>query len=492
MKTHLASNVNSSRLGRRARVLAPALGAAIGCVLASPPASAQLLEGAMNVQKLDPAPGKRNLIVTRGARTDGEHAVTLSLLGSFAKDPFIISTNNGDTNIIQGLVTGDVMVAYTPVPIFQLGLRLPITYVKGNGVNPENGDPGTFTGQDIEATGLSDPELEGKFRIVGEVKDPFVFGAAVFLGAPLGEATAKGAYIGTQSVSAGARLIADLDVDPLFLGANVGYRYKDEGRIDETEFGSDLIYSAGAGVRIGPAVQILVDMFGSSQFSDDPSTNAAELDGALRIAPITSSWMVQLGGGVGLAQGSVGVPAYRAFLGFGYSFESFDEDEDGYEDGNDQCPTEAEDRDGYEDEDGCPELDNDGDAIRDDADKCPDDPEDLDKHDDTDGCADPDNDKDGVPDVSDRCSGDPENMNGFEDDDGCPDVPDKDKDGVTDDKDQCTDTPEDTDGFEDVDGCPDPDNDGDGFPDDRDECVDQAEDGKGKKKEEKEDGCPKE
>jgi OOP family OmpA-OmpF porin len=492
MKTQIASNVTKSGIGRRVRALLPGAGVAVGLALASSPASAQLLEGAINVQKLSPAPGKRNFIVTRGARTDGEHAVTLGVLANFGSNPFVIATNTADTNVVQGLVTGDVLIAYTPVPIFQLGLRLPITYVKGNGVNPENGDPGNFTGREIEATGLSDPELEGKFRIVGKVEDPFVFGAALFLGAPLGEATAEGAYIGAESVSVGARLIADLDVDPLLLGANVGYRYKKEGRIDDTEFGPDLLYSAGAGVRIGPSVAFLVDLFGSSQFSDDPSTNAAEVLGALRIAPITSSWAVQLGGGVGLAQGSVGVPDYRALIGFGYSFESSDEDSDMLEDDDDQCPTEPEDVDGFEDDDGCPELDNDADAIMDDVDKCTNDAEDVDKHLDTDGCPEPDNDKDGVPDVGDRCADEAEAVNGFEDEDGCPDVPDKDSDGVMDDKDKCADQAEDTDGFEDVDGCPDPDNDGDGIPDERDECVDQAEDGKGKKPEEKEDGCPKE
>jgi hypothetical protein len=427
--------------------------------------------------------------VTRGARTDGEHAFGFGLIGSFARDPFVIATADADTNVVQGLVTGNVLLSYTPTPILQLGLNLPIAYVKGNGVNPVNGAPGNLSEpkQDIDATGLSDPELEGKFRIVGQPSDPFVFGAAVFLGAPLGEATAEGAYVGSDSVSAGARLIADLKVDPLMLAANLGYRYKDEVRIAQTEFGSDLMYGIGAGVGVTPSIHRLVDAFGSTQFSDDPSTNAAEIDGALRYVAIDGSWSVQLGGGAGLAAGSVGVPAYRALLGFGYYLESSDEDGDGKADGDDLCPTEPEDVDGFEDNDGCPDNDNDGDAIMDDVDKCPDKAEDMDKHEDTDGCPDPDNDKDGVKDTSDRCPDEAETINGFEDEDGCPDVPDRDSDGVPDDEDHCPDKAEDTDGFEDVDGCPDPDNDGDGIPDERDECVDTAEDMNG---EEDEDGCP--
>jgi hypothetical protein len=485
----------------RRRTATPAILGAVtvtGALLASSaPAQAQtttadeepLLEGSINVQRFTPAPGPRNFLVTRGARTDGEHAVGFGLVASFGRDPFVIATADSDTNVVQGLVTGNVLFNYTPIPILQIGLNLPLTYVKGNGVNPLNGQSGTLSEprRDIDATGLSDPELEAKFRIVGEVNDPFVFGAAAFVGAPLGEATAEGAYIGGDSVNAGARLIADLKVDPLLLAANVGYRYKDEGRIDQTEFGSDLIYGLGVGVAATPSIHLLVDAFGSSQFSGDPSTNAAEVDGALRYVAGDGGWSVQLGGGAGLASGSVGVPAYRALLGFGVYLESADEDADGKPDDDDSCPTEAEDVDGFEDNDGCPDNDNDGDAIVDDSDKCKDEAEDMDKFEDTDGCPDNDNDKDGVKDTSDRCPDEAETVNGFEDEDGCADVPDKDSDGVTDDEDKCPDKSEDTDGFEDTDGCPDPDNDGDGIPDDRDECVDSAEDMNG---EDDEDGCP--
>jgi OOP family OmpA-OmpF porin len=476
----------------------------VGLSLSSRPAAAQLvppppvatepllLEGSINVQRFNPAPGPRNFITTRGARTDGEHAFSVGLLGSFAKDPFVVGTQAaGDTHVVQALVTGDLLVSYTPVPIFQLGLRLPITYAKGNGINPLDGSSGTLQEprNDIAATGLSDPELEAKFRIVGEVKDPFVLGAALFLGAPLGEASAEGAYIGSESVTAGGRIIGDVAVGPAVFGVNLGYRYKDEGRIGETEYGSEGFYGVAAGVAIGSTVHLVADLFGSSQFSSDVSTNAAEVDGALKIAPEAASWAITAGGGAGLAAGSVGVPSFRALLGFSYTNEASDSDSDGLAETDDQCPTEPEDTDGFEDSDGCPDLDNDGDALEDSTDKCANDAEDLDKYQDSDGCPDPDNDKDGVRDEGDRCADEAETKNGFEDEDGCPDVPDKDGDGVADDKDKCAEQAEDTDGFEDVDGCPDPDNDGDGVPDDRDECVDDAEDGKGKGAA-AEDGCP--
>ena len=56
--------------------------------------------------------------------------------------------------------------------------------------------------------GLGDAQLEAKFRVHGQVNDPFVLGAAGFVSAPLGHATAKGDYVGDTLPSAGVR--ADL------------------------------------------------------------------------------------------------------------------------------------------------------------------------------------------------------------------------------------------------------------------------------------------
>jgi outer membrane protein OmpA-like peptidoglycan-associated protein len=163
----------------------------------------------------------------------------------------------------------------------------------------------------------------------------------------------------------------------------------------------------------------------------------------------------------------------------------------------DKCPTPAgpspdalwgvvEDRDGFEDDDGCPDPDNDGDGVEDHEDECPGKAEDIDGFDDADGCPDLDNDDDGVPDDRDDCPAEKEDIDGRLDDDGCPD-PDNDGDGLPDERDSCPLAAEDRDGFEDADGCPDPDNDGDGIADALDFCPDEAEDLDGVTDS---DGCP--
>ena len=451
--------------------------------------------GEFTVQRFDPAPGPRNYFTTRGVRTDGKMAWSAGLFVNYANQPFVVrsclsQTNCSDANAIQkqnvkvveNMVTGDVLGSFTPIPRLQLGLKVPVTFVKGQGLT----DQGTADPNGLSGTGLGDIELEGKYRLHGEIRDPFVVGLGAFVTGPLGHATSKGNYIGDTTPTAGLRAIFDGAKGPFSVGGNLAGVYRGNGRVGTTKLGPEFRYGIGAGFKVSPVFRILLDDFGSTKFSSHNGTNANEIDGGVQIMPLGSPILVNLGAGTGLIQG-VGVPRVRAFVGFMYVQERRDRDNDGIYDNDDQCPTEAEDRDGYQDSDGCPDPDNDGDTILDKDDKCPDKAEDPDGFEDSDGCPDYDNDKDGIPDDHDRCPNKPETKNGYKDDDGCPDEPDRDNDGVPDAKDKCPDQPEDTDGFQDTDGCPDPDNDGDGIVDNKDQCVDQPETYNGYQDD---DGCP--
>jgi hypothetical protein len=482
---------------KRGLGVALALGAAFAtCCWDTPPAFAQEVisyEGAVNVQRFGTAPGPRNFLVTRGARSDGEHALSFGLLAHYGNKPLVVNTERRDGNdvtvvevlAVENLVTADAWFAYTPTPALQLSLRLPVTYVKGQGL-AEDGGAGQLADQPVDAVGLSDPELEGKFRFVGDADSPFTMGASLFLTAPMGEATAERQFIGSETVTGGARLIADFKQGALSSAANLGYRVQKEARIGGSAIGSEALFGVGLGLEASPVLSFIADLFGASTFGGGAGTSTLEAGIGARLSPLNSPLAITIGGGPGIIH-AIGGPAFRAFVGFSYANESADLDQDGIEDTQDQCPADPEDYDGYEDSDGCPDTDNDGDAIADAVDKCPDEAEDSDGFEDLDGCPDPDNDKDGLPDVSDRCPNEAENLNGFEDEDGCPDIPDTDGDGVDDQHDKCPTEPEDTDGYQDTDGCPDLDNDGDGLPDDVDECVDEAEDMNGF---EDEDGCP--
>ncbi len=447
------------------------------------------------VQRFNPAPGPRNFFTTRGARIDGTTGFSGGLFLNYAYKPFMLKSCESQTNcdsanalypedvaVVENLATADAMAALAVHPHIQLGLRVPVSLVKGQGLSSE----GTAASGGMSAVGLGDPELEGKFRLHGDVKDTFVLGAAVFATAPLGHAMKEGYLLGDRTPSAGLRAILDGESGPFSFGGNLVGIYRGESTVGSTALGPEFRYNAAFGFRVSPVLRLIAEGFGGTKSSTKNGTNSLEGLGGVQISPLSSSIAVSAGVGTGIIEG-VGVPKVRAFVGIMYAGAQGDRDGDGINDDADQCPTEAEDRDGSEDSDGCPDLDNDGDGIADGADKCLKEPEDMDGFQDGDGCPDPDNDKDGVADGADRCPDKAETKNGFNDEDGCPDEPDQDGDGVADSKDKCPTEAEDTDGFEDTDGCPDPDNDKDGIADSSDECVDEPETKNGF---EDADGCP--
>jgi len=464
-------------------------------VLSAHEAHAQVVSGDFAIQRFDAAAGPHNYLTTRGARTDGKMVWSMGLVANYSYLPFQVGSCESTTDcqgpdakafatakVIENQLQGDLLGTLTPIPRLQLALKIPVTWVKGQGISPD----GTFSKEGINAAGIGDPQLEVKGRVYGEVTAPFVIGLSGFVTAPVGHAMAENKYIGDEGPTAGGRLILDGEKGPFSVGANLGGAYRPTAHIGNAEIGPEGRYSVAAGYRVGPLIRIVVDMFGTTRFSSSAGENTLEIDGGLQIQPLNSPLSVSLAGGTSPVEG-VGAPKVRAILGVIYAVEKRDRDDDGIDDAADQCPTDKEDRDGNEDSDGCPDPDNDLDTVPDAVDKCPNEAEDQDNFEDRDGCPDPDNDKDGIPDVSDQCPNEPETKNGFKDDDGCPDEADKDGDGVPDARDKCPDEAEDTDGFEDTDGCPDLDNDNDGIPDAQDECIDEPEN---RNKFEDEDGCP--
>jgi hypothetical protein len=469
--------------------------AGLGSLFVSGQALAQQrVDHSISVQRFQAAPGPRNFFSMRGARTDGEKVWSAGVMVNYAFQPLTVRSClkvddcsqpgaiQSDVKVVENMLTGDFLGSYTIVPRVQLGLRIPVTWLKGVGITPDGHDEPNG----INAVGMGDSEIEGKFRLYGDLKTPFVIGATVFATAPLGQATAKDKFMGDKLPTFGVRAIFDGETQGFSFGGNLAGVYRKSVVIGSTDLGSEFRYAVGAGYRVSPVFRVMGEAFGTTRFSTKAGENTMEGLAGIQILPLSSPLQFTLGGGTGIVQG-VGVPKVRAMLGVLYVAEGKDQDGDGIEGAADQCPTEPEDKDGYEDSDGCPDRDNDLDNIPDAQDKCPDKTEDMDGFEDIDGCPEADNDKDGIPDTGDRCPNEPETKNGYKDDDGCPDEADTDNDGVPDSRDKCVNEPEDTDGFQDTDGCPDPDNDNDGVLDADDECVDEAETVNGYQDE---DGCP--
>lgn len=453
-------------------------------------------EGEFSVQRFEAAPGSKNYLTVEGVRMDAAMGFTAGVMVNYANRPFVVKSCRAQTDcsapnattedvpVINDMFTADVLASLTPVPMVQIGLRLPVTYVSGAGIDLTDGGPADGG---LKAFGVGDATLEGKFRFFGDPKtSAVVLGGAVDVSAPLGTITAKDKYIGnSMPITAGGRLIFDGSFGPVSFGLNLRGVYRPEARLGSTVVGPfEFRYGAAVGYRVSPTVRVLAEGFGGTKFSSQNGTNSLEVDGALQITPLSLPLAFTLGGGGGVLQG-VGVPLFRALGGVAFVAEVGDEDGDGINDKDDKCPSIAEDKDGFEDDDGCLEDDNDQDKVPDLQDKCPLKPETINGLDDDDGCPDelPDKDKDGIGDADDKCPDDFGKMR-VKEFYGCPDT---DQDGIADKADGCPDQPEDTDGFADTDGCPDPDNDGDKINDELDECIDQPEVYNGFKDT---DGCP--
>ena len=149
----------------------------------------------------------------------------------------------------------------TPIPRLQLALKIPVSWVKGQGISRD----GTFAQPEdrIDTVGLGDPQLEAKVRVHGQVTDPFVLGLSGFVTAPLGHAIADGLIPRRHGPNVGGRVILDGEKGPFSIGANIGGAYRPTAQIGNAEIGSKARYSVAAGYRIGPMIRVIADMFGT-------------------------------------------------------------------------------------------------------------------------------------------------------------------------------------------------------------------------------------
>ena len=451
-----------------------------------------------SVNRFTPAPGPNNYWATESANITGHLVPGGGLTIDFGHRPLSLleadCTDASQTDCeVTGRRDGADLVGYQlnfnlwgSLILFdrvQVGLVVPLSLMSGDAYAINRGMldlvPITDGGTQFA---IGDPTLSVKARILGQGQG-FFLGASVFATAPVAQQMASDSFIGDESLRVGGSLIAEYIHSGLHIAANVGGFYRPERTFLSTTVGSEITYRGAVGYDVTPLVMVFGEVEGAFGLSKELDENPLEarLGGRLRIDDLTFS----LGGGAGIISGA-GVPTVRVLAGMAYAPERGDRDNDGIEDSDDSCPTEAEDMDGWEDEDGCPEEDNDQDGRLDGDDPCPNQAEDMDGFEDEDGCPDDDNDADGVRDGFDSCPNDPEDMDGDRDEDGCPDA-DTDRDGIDDVDDQCPNEAEDADGFGDEDGCPEDDFDGDGIPDDGDECPDQAEIINGVNDE---DGCP--
>ncbi len=398
----------------------------------------------VSVERFQPAPGPRNFLMVETARTEGEMAFSLGLTTSYAYDPFrllhclpgacaVPGAMIEKIPVVQSLFTANLLASLTPLSRLQLGLRLPVAYASGQGVDTDPTSAGYGEAQPggIGGFAMGDPAFEVKVRALGQPDSPVRGGVSGSVSARVGHATAPSLYVGDGSPVGVLRAIVDADLGRFFFAANAGAALRSTTQIGTLKLGPELRAGVGAGVRITSQLKVLAEGSGSTNFTTNPGTNGAEIDLAAQYAPSGTPVAVTLGGGAGLNDG-IGVPLFRVLAGLAVNVERGgkqaekidpDRDHDGIPDAEDMCPHEGGDvvrvHGKYY---GCPQRDSDGDGIPDHLDACPDIPGVATQDPATNGCPDPDRDHDGIPNDKDKCPDEPETYNGFQDADGCPDV----------------------------------------------------------------------
>jgi OOP family OmpA-OmpF porin len=439
--------------------------------------------------RFSPAPGAGNYVTVDGAQVGSHLNTSYGAYLEYAADTLVVDDEcshipdvsprcvNREVAFLRSTGLAHVTGSLSLFGRAQVGLDVPLGFT-----DADRYDEVATAGYGIhikprEGFAFADSRLSAKARVFGEAQDALTMSALLSTTLPTAMITSSGdcrdfeqcSFLGERGVQVAGMFISEFSVPEFRVAVNVGAAYRPERRFLDAEVGSEVRYGVAGMYNVTPLFRAGAEVVGSANLlgSDDYPLEARGFLG------YGQDFQVTAGGGAGIL-GDVGSPTYRIFLGVQYSPVTRDEDRDGIEDGDDACPTDAEDRDDFADEDGCPEPDNDGDGVPDEADKCPLEAEDLDKNADEDGCPDLDNDGDGVPDGYDSCETEKEDLDGDRDDDGCPDL-DTDRDGVSDNDDRCPNEAEDTDGLGDDDGCPEVDFDGDGVKDTEDACPDATE-----------------
>lgn len=452
-----------------------------------------------------PAVGTGNFVTVDGAGVGGHKSTSFGVMFDYSADTLRVDQpcegirnvdpgcRNQATSFVHGTGLFHLMGSVSLFDKAQLSLDLPVGFTDSRPfyteVRTASGGSPSIGIQPSEGYSLADARLAAKYLIAGGPKEVLRFSASAFTTVPTGILTSESdckdqeacSFLGERGAQVGASVISEFAIPEVRVSANVGAAYRPERTFLTEQTETELRYGVAGQYYITPLFSGMVEIAGAASLlggGDSP----LEARGAIQYG---QDLVVTAGGAGGVIEG-VGNPTWRAFLGVQWTPTKRDADNDGLDDDDDACPSDAEDADNFMDEDGCPESDNDGDKVPDKNDACVNQREDFDKFEDEDGCPEEDNDRDGVPDGYDSCEGKKEDIDGDRDEDGCPDN-DTDRDGVQDVDDKCVNEPEDSDGLGDEDGCPEEDFDGDAVKDIDDACPDASEWWNGIADE---DGCP--
>jgi hypothetical protein len=264
-------------------------------------------------------------------------------------------------------------------------VRLPLI------LHQEGGQVPPLENTKLSSFALRDPQVSLRYRFSGvsmvdrnAPKDGPGLALQVASSLPIGT---EDAFASDRAVRIDAALLADFQLLGAGAGASLGYRHHFREAGGGGEPGHDeMTFAAALKFPLPPAPMLvaLIEVRGAADFKSKAGT---QLELGLGANLNLGDVMLSLSGSFGPTDG-VGTPDGRVVFGVRWTPSDNDQDGDGLNDGEDQCPFLAEDKDGFNDQDGCPDPDNDNDLIPDLDDRCPNEPAEEGKDEDEDGCTD--------------------------------------------------------------------------------------------------------
>ena len=364
-------------LGALALLLAAARrrGGALGLLLVSPVAAAQ--DGGFDLQRFDPDPQIRGWTLFRDARSAPARTFGAAISASYGHEPLVVvDGSSGDTvaSLVDHLIGLDATFAYTALPWFEVGLRMPALQVGLSGDGGVAAAAGLRTGNPAPG----DLAVALTFTPIREqTGSPVSFATSLTVSAPTGT---RDLLLGQGGPTASLDVSVARRLPFLHVGGQLGYRLvTGGGPVLGVEADDELRWAFGVGVPLlGQQIELQLEHAGAagilaSKTSVKSASLPAEMLVALLATPAGTPVWVRAGTGMGLSR-AWGTPDARAFLEIGgFVGPSEDVEQRKYKDldgdvmvqPQDLCPREAEDFDEVEDQDGCPELDNDSDGVPD-------------------------------------------------------------------------------------------------------------------------------
>lgn len=281
----------------------------------------------LQLQRFRPAPGPADYLTVFSSGVAPHLQLNLGTFFNYGDDPLRLGTS--DTPLARTVAFQsqlDVMAAIGIADQFEVGLLVPWTIrQRGDVLTPLL--PSGQSRDGLNATGLNDWRVTGKFQLLSLGEFPVGLAMVAGLSLPVGR---RDSLTSDEGLGAEALVVGEYVIrETIRTSANLGFRYRPGQRILRTNvLGNEVTWGLAAHIPfLNENLDLIAELAGAVGVERKPAPLEGitrgevpvELKGALRYRIfedfLFQDWAMTGGFGVGVNNG-VGTPDWRFFLGF--------------------------------------------------------------------------------------------------------------------------------------------------------------------------------